>query len=390
MGADENKTYWSSSEPNFKAYPSLKSSEKAEVVIVGGGINGCLTSYYLSAYNIETILIEKGSIAHSNTSKSPFALQFGAGRMLTDLTKKISRVDAERLFSLEQKSVDETEHILWELGKLSEFERKDSIIITDDLFELQHLKEEYSYRKSRSLDVSFLDEGELKRRYNINGVGAITQSRCAQLNPFKFSHILLKASASYGCHIYENTELLSFEYLKNGKFKIITPNADIECNKIVFTAGTDIKHLLHYEKIYLKSFIGFVTSRIDKEDNMLNSCILNTADRNRLTLRTTDDNRLIGTMINDSLKSQDEIYEIMIKIYPQFSQLNIDYYYDGIYGESVSNIPFIGRYKDYPGCYFNIGIGKDSETYGITGAQIIKDLILYKNCPDEKIFKIKK
>lgn len=53
--------------------------------------------------------------------------------MLTDLTKKISRVDAERLFSLEQKSVDEIEHILWELGKLSEFERKDSIIITDDL-----------------------------------------------------------------------------------------------------------------------------------------------------------------------------------------------------------------------------------------------------------------
>ena len=47
MRADKNEIYWNSLEPYFKAYPALKSNIETEVVIVGGGINGCLTSYYL-------------------------------------------------------------------------------------------------------------------------------------------------------------------------------------------------------------------------------------------------------------------------------------------------------------------------------------------------------
>lgn len=389
MRADKNEIYWNSLEPYFKAYPALKSNTETEVVIVGGGINGCLTSYYLSAYNIDTILIEKGSIAHGNTSRSPFALQYDAGRMLIDLARKFSQTDATRLFRLGQKSVDEIEHILWELGKLCDFERKDSIIMTNDLFELQHLKEEYSYRNSHDLNIGFLNEEELKSRYKLNGLGGIIETRCAQLNPFKFSHVLIKASASNGCQVYENTELLSFEYLKNGRIRVITQGGDIECSKIVFTAGTDIKYLLHDERIYLKNFMGLVTAKNKNGKNVLDSCIINTLNDNRIILRTTSDDRIIAAVENNSHKSEREIYEMIEKIYPGFSEFEVDYYYEGIYGESKNSIPFIGRYKKYPDCYFNIGIGKNSEVYGIIGAQIIKDLILYKSCPDEKLFSIK-
>jgi len=42
----------------------------AEVVIIGGGISGCTIAYNLSKENIDTVLVEKGSLANGATGRS--------------------------------------------------------------------------------------------------------------------------------------------------------------------------------------------------------------------------------------------------------------------------------------------------------------------------------
>jgi sarcosine oxidase subunit beta len=41
----------------------------AEVVIIGGGINGCTIAYNLCKENIDAVLIEKGSLANGATGR---------------------------------------------------------------------------------------------------------------------------------------------------------------------------------------------------------------------------------------------------------------------------------------------------------------------------------
>ncbi len=43
--------------------------KSAEVVIVGGGINGCTMAYNLSRENIDTVLVERGSLASGATGR---------------------------------------------------------------------------------------------------------------------------------------------------------------------------------------------------------------------------------------------------------------------------------------------------------------------------------
>ena len=44
--------------------------EEADVVIIGGGIAGCATAYYLSKRNAKVILLDKGDIADEQSSRA--------------------------------------------------------------------------------------------------------------------------------------------------------------------------------------------------------------------------------------------------------------------------------------------------------------------------------
>ena len=44
--------------------------EKSDVVIIGGGIIGVSTAYYLAKYGISVTLIEKGKIAGEQSSRN--------------------------------------------------------------------------------------------------------------------------------------------------------------------------------------------------------------------------------------------------------------------------------------------------------------------------------
>lgn len=62
----ENKSFWLN---NFKTekYESLKEDISTEVCVIGGGITGISTAYYLSKHGLEVTLLEKDFLASKTT-----------------------------------------------------------------------------------------------------------------------------------------------------------------------------------------------------------------------------------------------------------------------------------------------------------------------------------
>ena len=52
---------------NKKQYPYLTEDIETDICIIGGGVTGAITSYYLSKENIKCVLLEKRRIALRNT-----------------------------------------------------------------------------------------------------------------------------------------------------------------------------------------------------------------------------------------------------------------------------------------------------------------------------------
>lgn len=70
-----------------RQFPYLTDDIDTDVIIVGGGVTGCICAYYLAKNNIKSVILEKGRIAHGSTSVTTSLLQYELDDNLIDLTE---------------------------------------------------------------------------------------------------------------------------------------------------------------------------------------------------------------------------------------------------------------------------------------------------------------
>ena len=64
------ESYWLESvKQKKKIFPGLEENKKADVCIIGGGLTGLSTAYYLSKTNLKVILLEKDELCNYTSRK---------------------------------------------------------------------------------------------------------------------------------------------------------------------------------------------------------------------------------------------------------------------------------------------------------------------------------
>ena len=64
------KSYWMDSvKQTKKEFPKLEENKKADVCIIGGGLTGLTTAYYLSKTKMKVVLLEKCELCTHTTRK---------------------------------------------------------------------------------------------------------------------------------------------------------------------------------------------------------------------------------------------------------------------------------------------------------------------------------
>ena len=63
-------SYWINSiKQTKKEFPKLEENKKADVCIIGGGLTGLTTAYYLSKTKMKVIVLEKSKVSTHTTRK---------------------------------------------------------------------------------------------------------------------------------------------------------------------------------------------------------------------------------------------------------------------------------------------------------------------------------
>lgn len=387
MDSTSNTNYWDSLYKNHTAYPTLNSNINCDVVVVGGGLAGCLTCYYLSQYNISTVLIEKNKISSGNTNLSDAIFHVGADKSFFNLIDNFGEKKGVRIYKLCQKAIDDLENILSNMDKMCDFQRKDILCVNSNKENHELFRHEYTLRKKFGFDVSYLNKLDIESKYSFSYEDGIYHKNCAQLNPLKLCHALLRISKIKNARIYENTPLINYDYFTN-YIRVNTPTNNIICKKLVFASGISTLSLLKQEDITLKEKVSIVTNPLKDFRIGENKYILFEYDNYNIHIRTTSDNRIMvcGTDTNSSLNELILLKKLK-NLFPYLNDLKIEYIQTGSFISTTDNLPYIGQNPNYPDCYFNLPFGSNGETYSIIGAQIIKDLILYNNNCDSKLFR---
>lgn len=64
------KSYWIDSEKEKEGYKTLGKDIETDICIIGGGITGITTAYYLNQYKIRNVILEKDRICQKTSGHS--------------------------------------------------------------------------------------------------------------------------------------------------------------------------------------------------------------------------------------------------------------------------------------------------------------------------------
>ena len=107
-------------------YPKLEQSLKTDIVIIGGGISGALSAYYLTNAGFNCIVVDARTIGLGSTCASTAILQYELDTPLSALSDQIGYQSASRAYQLCAESIDTIQDIGEKIG-FNLFEKQQSL-----------------------------------------------------------------------------------------------------------------------------------------------------------------------------------------------------------------------------------------------------------------------
>ena len=203
--------------------------ERSDVVIIGGGVNGCAIAYYLSKLGIKVSVFERKYLSSGATGSC------GAGIRQQWSTKENTELAIQ--------SVHMFERLSEELDQDIEFSQGGYLIINHTDEELAQSKKNVKMQKTLGLDVSLvpLDEiTDIVPVLDVNGMQAVGATFCptdGHANPFKTTFAYAHAAEQLGAKIHTHTLVKDIKTKNNQVSEVLTDNGSVKTTWVVDAAG---------------------------------------------------------------------------------------------------------------------------------------------------------
>ena len=398
MDLKSNEPFWLLKNGLIASYPSLKSDEKCDVLIIGGGITGSLIAHQMIEDGYETILIDKRELCNGSTSATTSMLQYEIDVPLYELIGKIGKKGAVESYKACSDAIDNIEKISVQIRSNAGFKRKKSLYFASKKKDVEWLKKEFEARKNAGFEVKWLNSEQILKSFEFeNTYGGIVSRQGASIDAFQFAHELFKHNVRKGLKIFDKTEMVNVEYHKGFNLATVDSGFQIKAKKIIYCIGYESKNLLKENFVDLKSTYA-VVSEMDKDKfkNINNTLVWNTDDP-YIYMRTTDDGRLLigggdedfyDAEKRDALleKKKKEILKNLRKIKPDY-HFYPDFVWAGTFGETKDGLPYIGEHEKFKNSYFVLGFGGNGITFSVTGMEMVSSFLKNKKHPLSRYFK---
>lgn len=391
--------YWREKTKIKKTYPYLTHNSSCDVLIVGGGIAGAITAYFLAKEGLNIIVAEKNIVGFGTTIATTALLEYQLDMNMFKLEKMLGENTAKKIYRLCLEAIDKIEEIDSSFGINSDFKRQDSLYYSNKFMQKSNMSKEYNIRKNAGFDTLFLEK---HNTINLNSA-ILTKDASAVINPYEFTQNLFELLSSFeNVSVYENTEIIDviprYENVickTNNDFEIVADNA-------IFTSGINtLKYLNIPTEIYQKFII--VTRPIEKIKNMnINFTARDTSEPYH-NIRFTSNGRIIfsGEDVKLSDRRLDEkyidtiaknkyrrLYNTMERTFCGINDIDIEFAFNGTCPMTKDSLPIIDEIPNMPNCFCNLGFGTNGILYSVIGANILKDAIKGFYTKDMYMFKI--
>ena len=220
----KNISIWKDS-VKMKKYPNLSSDKIADVLIIGGGITGASTFYYLKNSGLKVMLVDQNKIGCSTTGCSTGKLNYLQNNLIDKIRSSFGDEKAFNYIESQRYIIDEIINIINTNNITCDLEKIDNYLYTDkdsEVFKLKNL-EEFLLKNGIEVKKGNKDIVKSKYMYYIEDTYIF--------HPIKFVYGLLSNMKN----IYENTSIKKIVRDKDG-YSCYTDKYKIKAKKVVLAS----------------------------------------------------------------------------------------------------------------------------------------------------------
>lgn len=338
------------------AFPTLESDTETDVLIIGGGIAGILTAYFLQQNDVPYILVEKDRICGGTTGNTTAKITFQHGLCYHKMLQSSGLERADMYLQANRMAFGKYAALCREIDCGYEI-KNNYVYATDDR---QKLEDEISALSKIGYNAVFAKDLPLP----VNTVGAVCFEDQAQFHPLRFLYAIAK-----GLNIYEHTFVREMEGTT-----AVTDRARISAGKVIVTTHFPMinKHGSYFLKLYQHRAYVMALENAQNVDGMYVD-----ESRTGFSFRNYGDLLLLGGGGHRTGKSGgnwDELRQFAREQYPRATER---YFWAAQDCMSLDHIPYIGRYsKNTADLYTASGFNK----WGMTGAMLSAVLLSDRIC----------
>ena len=350
----------------------------AEVVIIGGGISGAATAYYLAKKGVkDVVLIEKEYISSGATGRCGAGIRQQWG---TEMNCIISKHSCE-MFEQAQEELEYEYDI--------EFKQGGYLLLASTEKEEEQFKKNIKLQNSLGIDSKLLTLDEAKEIVpflNTDGlVCCAFHQKDGHLNPFHTTQAYVNAAKRLGVDVNTFTEVTDIS-VENGKIVGVKTNkGDISTNIVVNAAGGWAQKIGQMAGVDLPLYSErhqiLVSEPIDEIlKPMVMSFSLNLycqqVPHGGIIMGRGDETEPRDLRVTSSWQFLDEMAKTVTHILPPLKNIRVLRQWAGLYNMSPDRQPIYGPVDEVEGFYVAAGFSGHGFMFGPSTGVIMSEYIL--------------
>jgi glycine/D-amino acid oxidase-like deaminating enzyme/nitrite reductase/ring-hydroxylating ferredoxin subunit len=357
--------------------PILTTGIKVDVAIIGAGIAGLTSAYFLNKAGLKIAVIDKDRIIKGTTGYTTAKVTSAHGdiyhKLISGFGKDKSRIYAES----NQKAIEKIAEIIKKENITCDFHPTRAYTYVSDKKNISDLEKEFESSRLLGLLVSLVTKLELPFRVE----AAIQFENQAKFHPRKYLLALAEKIAQNGGKIFEQTQV---EEIKDGNPLLIKTNqGEIKAGSVIISTRTPFIKDDLYQSFLLPHQSYVIAARVKKPPFQ---GVFYSEEDGSYSLRTHESKQgnflIIGGPEHKAGKgkSPEEYYqELEDFIKAHFDIERIVYHWAAEDNYSRDWVPLIGQYRPNSNKIFiAAGFGTWGMTNGTVSGILLSDLILGK------------
>ena len=384
--------------PRFTA-PKLAGRHDADVVVIGGGITGCVAAQRLAARGLRVVVLEAKKIGRGSTAASTALLMQEPDVDFVDLSARYGRNATARIWTASSRAVRSMIRAIAALRSSSRLHRAHSVYFTRDQDGARALARETRARLRAGIECRWLNPEELKSLTGVPGAGAILTHGNAQVNPYAACLGFAGAAERAGARLHERSAVRRVT-VKGSSIDAETDGGAVRARWAIVATGyatPEFKPLVGRFRMFHTYVIA--TPPLDAGERRrigLGDVMLWDTDRPYHYARWTADHRLLfggrdhprerKTSAATLGKRTTDLTADLVDLYPAARDIAPEYAWEGLFATTPDGLPYIGPHRRYPRHLFALGYGGNGMTFGFLAGETLDRMIRGVARPEDELF----